>query len=104
VFAPNDAAFKKLKQEDLAALLKDKAKLKSVLTYHVISGSIASKDVHGGDIKTVEGNPLVAEVKGNGVTINGARVVQADIAASNGMIHVIDTVVMPKGMHLAKAA
>lgn len=104
VFAPSDEAFKKLKQQDLDDLLKDKAKLKAILTYHVIAGQKNAKDIRNGEVKTLEGKSLQAEVSGDSVTVNGARVVQADIAASNGIIHVIDTVVMPKGMHLAKAA
>jgi uncharacterized surface protein with fasciclin (FAS1) repeats len=104
VFAPNDEAFKKLKKEDLDGLLKDKAKLKSILTYHVVSGSLGSKNIKSGDLKTVEGTPIAAEAKGNYVSVNGAKVLKADIAASNGVIHVIDAVIMPKGMAFAKAA
>jgi len=104
VFAPNDEAFKKIKQPDLDALLKDKAKLKSILTYHVVSGSVHAKNVKSGDVKTLEGRPLKAAVQGNDVTVNGAKVVQTDIAANNGIIHVIDTVIMPKDVSLAKAA
>jgi uncharacterized surface protein with fasciclin (FAS1) repeats len=104
VFAPSDEAFKKVSQQDLDNLLKDTAKLKSILTYHVISGKISAKDIHDGEVKTLEGKSLVADTKANNVTVNGAKVVQADIAASNGVIHVIDTVIMPKGVNLAKAA
>jgi uncharacterized surface protein with fasciclin (FAS1) repeats len=104
VFAPNDEAFKKLKQPDLDALLKDKAKLKSILTYHVVSGSIHAKDVKSGEVTTLEGRSLQAAIQGNSVTVNGAKIVQTDIAATNGVIHVIDTVVMPKDMSLSKAA
>lgn len=104
VFAPNDQAFKKLKQQDLENLLKDTAKLKSILTYHVIAGKINAKDVHAGEVKTLEGHSLQAKVEDDIVTVNGARVVKADIETSNGIIHVIDAVVMPKGMQLAKAA
>jgi uncharacterized surface protein with fasciclin (FAS1) repeats len=104
VFAPNDDAFKKVSKTDLDALLKDPIKLKSILTYHVVAGNIAAKDVKAGDIKTVQGTPLTATVKGDAITVNGAKVVKANIAASNGMIHVIDTVVMPKGTKVAIAA
>jgi uncharacterized surface protein with fasciclin (FAS1) repeats len=104
VFAPSDEAFKKLKTPDLDALLKDKAKLKSLLTYHVVSGSVAAKDIKAGDLKTLEGRPIAATLSGGSVTVNGAKVTKADIAASNGMIHIIDKVIMPKGMDLPKAA
>ena len=104
VFAPTDDAFRKLPPGALDALLKNVSKLKSVLTYHVVPGSLAAKDIKSGDIKTVEGTALVAGVHGNDVTVNGAKIVQADIAASNGVIHVIDAIIMPAGMALAAAA
>ena len=104
VFAPTDEAFKKLPQGQLDRFLKDPTKLKALLTYHVISGAVHAKDVKPGEIKTVEGSFLTAAVKDGKVTVNGARVVQADIAASNGVIHVIDTVMMPKTMKLAQVA
>ncbi len=104
VFAPNDAAFKKLPQKDLEALLKDVVKLKSILTYHVVDGSIAAKDIKAGELKTLESRSLAVAIDGNSVTVNGAKVVKADIATSNGVIHEIDTVVMPKGVELPKAA
>jgi uncharacterized surface protein with fasciclin (FAS1) repeats len=104
VFAPTDEAFKKLQPGALDALLKDAAKLKSVLTYHVVPGKIAAKDIKAGDVKTLEGAMLVASVKGSEVRVNDAKVLQADIVASNGVIHAIDAVVMPKGTKLAAAA
>ncbi len=104
VFAPTDAAFKKLPSGELDRLLKDTAKLKSLLTYHVVSGSVHAKDVKSGDVKTVEGSTLTAKVNDGVVTVNDAKVVKADIAASNGVIHAIDTVIMPKSMKLAAAA
>ena len=104
VFAPTDAAFKKLDQKQLEALLKNTSKLKSILSYHVVAGNVAAKDVKPGDIKTLEGTPFVANVKGTEVSVNGARVVQANVMASNGTIHAIDTVIMPKGTKLAEAA
>jgi len=104
VFAPTDEAFKQLKPADLEALLKDKAKLKSLLTYHVVSGSVAAKDVKAGELKTLEGRSIAAIVNGSSITVNGAKVVQADIAVSNGMIHAIDKVILPTGMDVAKAA
>lgn len=104
VFAPNDEAFKQLKQPDLDALLKDKAKLKSILTYHVVSGNVPAKDIKSGEVKTLEGRSLQAATQGNSVTVNGAKVVQTDIATTNGVIHMIDTVIKPKDMSLSKAA
>lgn len=104
VFAPTDEAFKRLPTGTVEALLKDTQKLKSLLTYHVVAGAIAAKDIRLGEIKTVEGTPLAATLQGNSVSVNGAKVVQADIAASNGVIHAIDAVIMPKSMTLAAAA
>jgi uncharacterized surface protein with fasciclin (FAS1) repeats len=95
VFAPTDAAFAKIPKADLDALLKDKAKLTAVLTYHVVPGAVMAKDVKAGNVKTVQGGMLTLGTTG-GVTVNNAKVVQADVVASNGVIHVIDTVVLPK--------
>jgi uncharacterized surface protein with fasciclin (FAS1) repeats len=95
VFAPTDAAFAKIPKADLDALLKDKAALTKVLTYHVVSGKVMAKDVKAGSVKTVQGGSLTLATMG-GVTVNGAKVVAADVAADNGVIHAIDTVVMPK--------
>ena len=95
VFAPTDAAFAKIPKADLDALLKDKAKLTAVLTYHVVPGAVMAKDVKAGSVKTVQGGMLTLGTTG-GVTVNDAKVVQADVVASNGVIHVIDTVVLPK--------
>ncbi len=98
VFAPSDAAFAKLPAGTIDALLADKAKLASILTYHVVSGKVTAADVvkmKGGTPKTVNGQPLDIVVRGGKVYVNGAQVISADIAASNGVIHVIDTVLMP---------
>jgi uncharacterized surface protein with fasciclin (FAS1) repeats len=95
VFAPTDAAFAKIPKADLDALLKDKAKLTAVLTYHVVPGKVMAKDVKAGTVKTVQGGMLTLGTTG-GVTVDNAKVVQADIVASNGVIHVIDSVVLPK--------
>ena len=95
VFAPTDEAFAKVPKADLDALLKDKAKLTAVLTYHVVPGKVMAKDVKAGKVKTVQGSELTLGTMG-GVTVDAAKVVQADIAADNGVIHVIDSVVMPK--------
>jgi uncharacterized surface protein with fasciclin (FAS1) repeats len=95
VFAPTDEAFAKVPKADLDALLKDKAKLTAVLTYHVVAGKVMSKDVKAGKVKTVQGSELTLGTTG-GVTVDNAKVVKADIVADNGVIHVIDTVVIPK--------
>jgi uncharacterized surface protein with fasciclin (FAS1) repeats len=95
LFAPTDAAFAKLPAGTLDGLLKDKAKLAKILTYHVISGKVMAADVMKlTSAKTVEGQDVKIDTM-NGVHINGAKVVKADIIASNGVIHVIDTVLIP---------
>lgn len=95
VFAPTDAAFAKVPKADLDALLKDKAKLTAVLTYHVVPGKVMAKDVKAGAVKTVQGSDITITTTG-GVMVNNAKVTATDIAADNGVIHVIDTVIMPK--------
>lgn len=95
VFAPTDAAFAKIPKATLDALLADKAKLTAVLTYHVVPGKVMAKDVKAGKVKTVQGGELTITTAG-GVKVDGANVVTTDVAASNGVIHVIDTVVLPK--------
>ena len=96
VFAPTDAAFAKVPKADLDALLADKAKLTAVLTYHVVPGSVMAKDVKSGRVKTVQGSELTLAASGGGVMVDSAQVVKADIVADNGVIHVIDRVVIPK--------
>ncbi len=95
VFAPTDAAFAKIPADQLNALLADKAQLVKVLTYHVVPGTVMAKDVKSGAVKTVEGQALMIDVSSMGVKVNDAKVIKTDIAASNGVIHVIDTVVLP---------
>ena len=95
VFAPTDAAFAKIPQADLDALLKDKAKLTAVLTYHVVPGKVMAKDVMPGAVKTVEGDSIMVKAAGGKVMVDDATVIKTDIAADNGVIHVIDTVIMP---------
>ena len=95
VFAPTDEAFAKVPKADLDALLKDKAKLTAVLTYHVVPGKVMAADVKAGKVKTVQGSELTVSTTG-GVKVDAANVVKTDIAASNGVIHVIDRVIMPK--------
>jgi len=95
VFAPTDEAFAKIPKADLDKLLADKAKLKSVLTYHVVSGNVLAKAIKPGMVKTVQGSDVTVATTG-GVMVNNAKVVAADVPASNGVIHAIDTVLMPK--------
>jgi|SRR5579859_253606 len=104
VFAPSDEAFKKLPPGALDALIKDTAKLKAVLSYHVVKGHALAKDVKSGEVMTLQGSPLMASMSPSGVEVNGARVKQADIIATNGVIHVIDTVLLPKNWQLLAAA
>ena len=96
VFAPTDAAFATVPTADLDALLADKAKLAAVLTYHVVPGKVMAKDVMPGKVKTVQGSELTLASAGGGVMVDGAKVVKTDIVADNGVIHVIDSVVIPK--------
>jgi uncharacterized surface protein with fasciclin (FAS1) repeats len=95
VFAPTDEAFAKIPKADLDKLLANKAKLKAVLTYHVVSGKVMAADIKAGKVKSVQGEQLTLATKG-GVMVNKAKVVSADVAADNGVIHAIDTVLMPK--------
>ena len=95
VFAPTDAAFAKIPKAQLDALLADKAKLTSVLTYHVVPGKVMSKDVKAGMVKTVQGSSLTVATMG-GVKVDNANVIAVDIVADNGVIHIIDTVILPK--------
>jgi uncharacterized surface protein with fasciclin (FAS1) repeats len=95
VFAPTDEAFAKIPKADLDKLLANKDQLKSVLTYHVVSGKVMSGDIKAGKVKSVQGEQLTLGTNG-GVMVNKAKVVAADVAADNGVIHAIDTVLMPK--------
>jgi uncharacterized surface protein with fasciclin (FAS1) repeats len=100
VFAPTDAAFAKLPAGTIASLLKpeNKEKLKAILLYHVVSGKVTAAEViklNGQSVKTLEGGMLLVSTK-HGVQVDKANVTQTDIDASNGVIHVIDTVLMPK--------
>ena len=96
VFAPTDEAFAKVPKEKLDALLKDKAKLAEVLTYHVVPGKVVAASVKPGAVKTVQGGSLDVTVKSGAVMVDNAKVVKTDVMADNGVIHVIDSVVMPK--------
>lgn len=95
VFAPTDEAFAKLPAGTVDALLKDIPKLKKILTYHVVSGKVMAADVVKlTSAKTVEGSEVKIDAK-NGVKINDSTVTTPDVAADNGVIHIIDTVLMP---------
>jgi uncharacterized surface protein with fasciclin (FAS1) repeats len=95
VFAPTDAAFAKLPKETLDAVLADNAKLTSILTYHVVAGKVASDEVvNMTSAKTLQGQDVMIDAS-NGVKINDATVVATDVECTNGVIHAIDTVLMP---------
>lgn len=99
VFAPTDAAFAKLPPGTVENLLKpeNKAKLQKILTYHVVPGEVKAQDVVKlNSAKTVEGQELTIKTMNGGVMVNDAHVTKADIVASNGVIHVVDTVLLPK--------
>lgn len=102
VFAPNDDAFAALPEGLLEKLLlpENIEVLKSILTYHVVSGAVYSTDVVAGDVATVEGSNVTLATD-TGVTVNGANVVLADVEASNGVIHVIDAVILPPSVDVA---
>ncbi len=96
VFAPTDEAFAKIPEDKLQALLKDKKALTAVLTYHVVSGKVMAADVVKLDsAKTIQGQSLGIVTKDGKVTINGVNAVKTDIVCKNGVIHVIDAVLMP---------
>lgn len=99
VFAPTDEAFESLPADTLTDLLKpeNKAKLANILKYHVVSGKVMSSDIQPGNVPTVAGESITIQMKGDKVTVNEANVTKADIAADNGVIHVIDKVLLPKG-------
>ena len=103
VFAPTDEAFAALPAGVLDALLlpENKALLAQILTYHVVSGMVMAADVTDGEVATVEGQNVKLSTMG-GVSVNGAKVVAADVAASNGVIHAIDAVILPPGVDVAK--
>lgn len=101
VFAPVNTAFEKIPKNDLDNLLKpeNKTKLEGLLTYHVVTGKLTSQDLvklNGKQIATVNGDKINVEVKDNEVYINGSKVIVKDVEAKNGVIHAIDTVLIPK--------
>ena len=102
VFAPTDAAFAALPKGTLQKLLKpeNKATLQKILTYHVVPGAVDSKTIKSGQVKTVEGSSVNVKVNKGSVMVDKAKVTKADIKATNGVIHVIDKVILPAGLKL----
>ncbi len=101
LFAPTDAAFNELPQDALAELFKPENKevLVKILTYHVVPGEVLSSNLKSGEVKTVEGSPINVKVDPkNGVMVDDAKVIQPDIKASNGVIHVINKVILPPNL------
>jgi uncharacterized surface protein with fasciclin (FAS1) repeats len=98
VFAPTNAAFAALPEGTVADLMKpeNKEKLATILTYHVVAGKLMAKDVAAGKVKSVQGSELTITVDGGTVMVDTAKVTKTDIVGSNGVIHVIDKVIMPK--------
>lgn len=97
IFAPTNQAFAKLPEGTVETLLKpeNKSKLQAILTYHVVSGKVMAADVKSGKVKTVNGKSIHVKVKKGHVTVDGAKVIKTDILGSNGVIHVIDHVILP---------
>ena len=95
VFAPNNDAFKAVKPATMEDLAKHPAKLKDLLTYHVVPSVAMAKDVKNSTVKALNGDPLALSKAGDFVTVENAAVVQADIVATNGVIHIVDTVMTP---------
>lgn len=104
VFAPTDEAFKKLPSDACASLFKDSARLKAVLNYHVVSGHLMASDMKSGDAMTLQGSTLTAAVSSADVRVNGVRIMHADLVATNGVVHAIDEVILPKNWQLLAAA
>ncbi|HTE42942.1 MAG TPA: fasciclin domain-containing protein [Steroidobacteraceae bacterium] len=100
VFAPTDEAFKKLPAGAYDKLLKTLGKLKAILTYHVISGYFEARDIKLGEVMTQQGTTLIVGGSASALQVNEANVTQADIAAANGIVHVIDAVILPKNWRL----
>ncbi len=100
LFAPTNEAFAALPKGTLEKLLKPENRdlLKKVLTYHVVSGDLMAKDLRSGKVATLEGNSVAVKVDGHGVSVNSSSVVKADVDTSNGVIHVIDKVLLPPGL------
>lgn len=95
VFAPTDEAFKAVPEATMKQLASDKELLRSVLTYHVVPGKVAAAEVKNGNVKTVQGANVALARAGGFVTVEDAMVTQADVNATNGVVHVIDRVLLP---------
>ena len=104
VFAPTDEAFRKLPAGAYDKLLKDAGKLKAVLNYHVVSGHFLAGDLKSGEVATAQGTPLTVVTSSSDVRVNEARVTKADSVATNGVVHAIDAVILPKNWQLLAAA
>jgi uncharacterized surface protein with fasciclin (FAS1) repeats len=96
-FAPTDDAFEKLPKGKLEALLKDRARLAAIINLHAIKGAVLAKDIKASDSRSIQGETLTFAANDSGFTVNGAKVSRQEIEASNGVIHAIDTILMPKG-------
>jgi uncharacterized surface protein with fasciclin (FAS1) repeats len=104
VFAPSDEAFQKLPVSAYDELLKDTWKFQAILNYHVVVGQVTANDLKAGEVMTRHGTTLMSTPSSSsGLRVNAARVVKADLVASNGIIHTIDTVLLPKNWQLAAA-
>jgi uncharacterized surface protein with fasciclin (FAS1) repeats len=95
VFAPNDEAFKAVPAKTMEALAKDKEQLKAVLGFHVLPVKLMAAEVKNGNVKTLQGADLAVGRAGDFVTVEDGMVQQADIQASNGVVHIVDRVLMP---------
>ncbi len=104
LFAPTDEAWQRLPAGALAALLRDTARLRAVLNYHLVNGYLMARELKSGSLKTLQGSPLSAVVTSADVRVNGARVTHADFAATNGVLHAIDALILPKGWQLLSSA
>jgi uncharacterized surface protein with fasciclin (FAS1) repeats len=105
VFAPTDAAFQKLPASAYDVLLKDTCKFQAILNYHIVDGQVTAKDLKAGEVMTRHGTTLMSTPSSSsGLRVNAARIVRADLVASNGIIHAIDAVLLPENWQLAAAA
>lgn len=104
LFAPTDDAFGRIAPAALAALFRDLPRLRAVMSYHVVPGRVAAREVWAGTLVTLEGSALLAGVADGRLTVDGTRVMAADIAATNGLIHVVGRVLVPRRVTLGAAA
>jgi uncharacterized surface protein with fasciclin (FAS1) repeats len=100
-FAPTDAAFSKLPAESQGALLRNATRLAAIINYHVIPGYFDVKDLYAGEVETLQGTSLTMLGSGAQTSVNGVRIVQADLVATNGVVHAIDDILLPKKWRLA---